>query len=89
MLLFVIGLPHRLMEDDVYDGIFLPKGSLVRRLALFIRAWYSSDCMSDICKRLVCLNQIYTLVGGDRLMGTCQVDPQGRKTLPGSPRVQS
>jgi len=24
-----LGLPHRLMEDDIYDGIFLPKGSLV------------------------------------------------------------
>ena len=38
MFMFVTGLPHRLMEDDVYDGIFIPKGSLVRRLALLIRA---------------------------------------------------
>jgi cytochrome P450 len=26
---FVIDLPHRLMEDDMYNGMFLPKGSLV------------------------------------------------------------
>ena len=24
------GLPHRLMEDDLYKGMYLPKGSLVR-----------------------------------------------------------
>ncbi|THH22534.1 hypothetical protein EUX98_g8161 [Antrodiella citrinella] len=24
-----LGLPHRLMEDDVYNGMFLPKGTLV------------------------------------------------------------
>lgn len=24
-----LGLPHRLMEDDVYDGFLIPKGSLV------------------------------------------------------------
>jgi len=24
-----LGLPHRLMEDDIYDGVFLPKGSFV------------------------------------------------------------
>ncbi|KAN0082776.1 Cytochrome P450 [Tylopilus felleus] len=24
-----LGLPHRLMEDDIYDGIFIPKGSFV------------------------------------------------------------
>lgn len=26
---FVIGIPHRLMEDDVYEGKLIPKGSLV------------------------------------------------------------
>jgi len=26
---FAIGLPHRLMEDDVYQNMFIPKGSLV------------------------------------------------------------
>ena len=31
MLTRVVGLPHRLMEDDVYNGVFIPKGSLVRR----------------------------------------------------------
>ncbi|KAH0826313.1 cytochrome P450 [Lanmaoa asiatica] len=31
-----LSLPHRLMEDDVYDGIFIPEGSLVRQFALFI-----------------------------------------------------
>lgn len=31
---FVFGedLPHRLMEDDVYNGMFIPKGSLVSAL---------------------------------------------------------
>ena len=24
-----LGLPHRLMEDDVYEGMCIPKGSLV------------------------------------------------------------
>lgn len=24
-----LGLPHRLMEDDVYRGMFIPKGTLV------------------------------------------------------------
>ena len=24
-----IGLPHRLMEDDVYDGMHIPRGTLV------------------------------------------------------------
>lgn len=33
-----VGLPHRSMEDDVYEGVFIPKGSLVRRLALFSSA---------------------------------------------------
>lgn len=28
-LLCCVDLPHRLMEDDVYDGMFIPKGSLV------------------------------------------------------------
>lgn len=23
------GLPHRLMEDDVYENMYIPKGSLV------------------------------------------------------------
>ena len=30
-----MGLPHRLMEDDVYNGMFIPKGSLV-----FANIWY-------------------------------------------------
>lgn len=24
-----LGLPHRVMQDDIYDGCFIPKGSLV------------------------------------------------------------
>ena len=31
-----MGLPHRLMEDDVYNGMFLPKGTLV-----FANVWYA------------------------------------------------
>lgn len=58
MLLLAIDLPHRLMEDDVYDGVFIPKGSLVRRLALFICALSSSDWMVGICERLVRPNPI-------------------------------
>jgi hypothetical protein len=27
-----VGLPHRLMEDDHYRGMYIPKGSLVRSL---------------------------------------------------------
>lgn len=23
------GMPHRLMQDDVYEGMFIPKGSMV------------------------------------------------------------
>jgi len=29
------GLPHRLMEDDVYKGMHIPKGSLI-----FGNIWY-------------------------------------------------
>jgi hypothetical protein len=25
-----LGLPHRLMEDDVYKNMYIPKGSLAR-----------------------------------------------------------
>lgn len=28
-MLFVTGLPHRLTQDDVYQGMVIPKGSLV------------------------------------------------------------
>ncbi len=35
-LTVVPGLPHRLMEDDVYKGMFIPKGSLV-----FGNIWYA------------------------------------------------
>ena len=35
-LTVVLGLPHRLMEDDVYKGMFIPKGSLV-----FGNIWYA------------------------------------------------
>jgi hypothetical protein len=30
------GLPHRLMEDDVYKGMYIPKGSLI-----FGNIWYA------------------------------------------------
>lgn len=33
---YTSGLPHRLMEDDVYNGMFIPKGSLV-----FANIWYA------------------------------------------------
>ena len=26
---FTLGLPHRLMQDDEYNGYFIPKGSIV------------------------------------------------------------
>lgn len=26
---FTLGLPHRLMQDDEYDGYYIPKGSIV------------------------------------------------------------
>jgi len=29
MVVNCTGLPHRLTEDDVYEGMFIPKGSLV------------------------------------------------------------
>ncbi|KAJ7439114.1 cytochrome P450 [Mycena latifolia] len=32
-----LSLPHRLMEDDVYRGMFIPKGSLI-----FANVWYVS-----------------------------------------------
>ena len=31
----VQGMPHRLVQDDVYDGYFIPKGSVV-----FTNVWY-------------------------------------------------
>lgn len=34
VLLVVSGLPHRLMEDDVFDGMFIPKGTLVSFLII-------------------------------------------------------
>ena len=33
---WVSGLPHRLMEDDVYRGMHIPKGSLVRLFKLTV-----------------------------------------------------
>lgn len=33
-----LGLPHRLMKDDTYNGYFFPKGSLV-----MVNAWYVSS----------------------------------------------
>jgi hypothetical protein len=32
---FIVGLPHRTLEDDVYKGMFIPKGAIV-----FVNAWY-------------------------------------------------
>lgn len=32
MITITIGLPHRLMEDDVYKDMHIPKGSLVSRI---------------------------------------------------------
>lgn len=40
---FCIGLPHRLMEDDVYENMYIPKGSVVR---------FTSDCHSLGCADL-------------------------------------
>ncbi|KAJ7649235.1 cytochrome P450 [Mycena rosella] len=37
-----LSLPHRLMEDDVYQGMFMPKGSLI-----FGNVWYVSAIMRD------------------------------------------
>ena len=34
--MFAIAFPHRLMVDDIYDGVFLPKGTQVRLLALIL-----------------------------------------------------
>jgi cytochrome P450 len=30
------GLPHRLMQDDVYNGMFIPKGTMVLANLLFV-----------------------------------------------------
>jgi hypothetical protein len=35
LIFFGIGLPHRLMEDDYYRGMYIPKGSLVRVFFFF------------------------------------------------------
>lgn len=32
---FIIGLPHRTLEDDVYKDMFIPKGAIV-----FANVWY-------------------------------------------------
>lgn len=58
--MFILGLPHRLMEDDIYDGVLIPKGSLVRKRALFITVWCSSNCVLGVCEYMVRLNRIST-----------------------------
>lgn len=30
------GLPHRLMEDDIYRGMHIPKGSMVRCTCIYV-----------------------------------------------------
>lgn len=32
------GVPHRVLEDDIFNGYFIPKGSLV-----MANVWYASD----------------------------------------------
>ena len=29
LILIHVGLPHRSLDDDIYNGMFIPKGSLV------------------------------------------------------------
>lgn len=36
-----LDLPHRLSEDDVYRGMFIPKGSLVSSSAFSLRIIHS------------------------------------------------
>ena len=36
-------LPHRLMEDDIYEGMFIPKGTLV-----FANAWCAYSCNTPL-----------------------------------------
>ena len=59
----VIGLPHRLVEDDVYDGVFIPKNSLVRRFRLSTCACSMfTNYLLDICEHLVRPTWICTLM---------------------------
>lgn len=60
------GLPHRLMEDDVYEGMFIPKGSLVS---------------SPSRRRRMCMQLTHTM-SSRRLLeisGTCQHEARKQK----------
>lgn len=37
-----VGIPHRLMEDDVFDGMFIPSGSVVIGNAWFVYFYRNS-----------------------------------------------
>ena len=59
------------MEDDIYDGTFIPKGSLVRRLVLSVCAWRLPECVLGVCEYLVCLSWMYACDWTSRLIRTC------------------
>lgn len=39
-----LGVPHRLMQGDVFDGMFIPPGSIV-----IGNAWFVLSCRSRAC----------------------------------------
>jgi hypothetical protein len=43
------GLPHSVMEDDVYKGMFIPKGAIILANALFVPICDSTPLDADYC----------------------------------------
>ena len=39
------GIPHSTMHDDTYNGMFIPKGTMV-----FANAWYVMRCLAHYRK---------------------------------------
>ena len=54
LTVFVSGIPHRVTEDNIYNGFFIPAGSMV-----FANIWYVQTFSSPLFKERVPLKCAY------------------------------